>query len=71
MQIVLYVVLLQFAMADTKCYAPVVTLSTQDSTKLLEQLKSDFKITITWEKHQSKVQLNQYFLNYLIDPSFL
>ena len=31
---------------DTKWYAPVVTLSTQDNNKFLEQLKSGFKRTI-------------------------
>ena len=29
-----------FTITDTKLYVPVVTLSTQDNTKLLEQLKS-------------------------------
>ena len=28
-----------FSITDTKLYVPVVTLSTQDNTKLLEQLK--------------------------------
>ena len=31
---------------DTKLYVLVVTLSTQDNAKLLEQLKSGFKKTI-------------------------
>ena len=31
-----------FAIADTKVYGPVVTLSTQDNVKLLQQLKSGF-----------------------------
>ena len=31
---------------DTRLYVPVVTLSTQDNAKLLQQLKSGFKITI-------------------------
>ena len=35
-----------FAITDTKLYDPVVTLSTQDNAKLIEQLKSDFKRTI-------------------------
>ena len=35
-----------FAITDTKLYAPIVTLSTQDNAKLLEQLKSSFKRTI-------------------------
>ena len=36
-----------FGITDTKLYIPVVTLSTNDNTKLLQQLKSGFKRTIT------------------------
>ena len=36
------------AIIDTKLYAPVVTLSTQDNAKLLQLLKSGFKRTINW-----------------------
>ena len=36
---------------DTELYAPVVTLSTQDNTKLLQELKSGFKRTINWNKY--------------------
>ena len=32
-----------FAITDTKLYVPVVTLSTQGNTKLLQQLKPGFK----------------------------
>ena len=32
-----------FVITDTELYVPVVTLSTQDNTKLLQQLKSGFK----------------------------
>ena len=32
-----------FAITDTKLYAPVVTLSTLENTKFLQQLKSGFK----------------------------
>ena len=35
-----------FAITHTKIYVPVVTLSTQDNVKLLQQLKSGFKRTI-------------------------
>ena len=35
-----------FAITDTKLHVPVVTLSTQDNAKLLEQLKHGFKRTI-------------------------
>ena len=48
--------LITFSITDTKLYVPVVTLSTQDNAKLLEQLKSNFKITINWNKYQSKNQ---------------
>ena len=41
-----------FAITDTKLYAPVVTLSTQYTTKLLQQLKCGFKRTINWSKYQ-------------------
>ena len=61
-----------FSITDTKLYVPVVTLSTQDNAKLLEQLKSGFKRTINWNKCQPKVSTvrpNQY-LYFLIDPSF-
>ena len=37
----------KFATIDTKLYFPVVTLSTQDKTKLLQELRSGFKHTIT------------------------
>ena len=43
-----------FAITDTKLYVPVVTLSTQDNTKLLQQLKSGFRRTTNWNKYQSK-----------------
>ena len=41
-----------YAITDTKLYVPVVTLSTQDNAKLLQQLKSGFKKTINWNKYQ-------------------
>ena len=40
---------------DTKLYVSVVTLSTQDNAKLLEQLESGFKRTSTWNIYKSKV----------------
>ena len=45
------------AITDTKLYVPIVTLSTQDNAKLLQQLKSGFKRTINWNKYQSKVAI--------------
>ena len=35
-----------FLITDTKLYVPVVTLSTEDNEKLLQQPKSGLKITI-------------------------
>ena len=42
------------AIPETNLYVPVITLSTQDNRKLLEQLKSEFKRIINWNKYQSK-----------------
>ena len=61
-----------FAITETKLYVPVVTLSTKDNEKLLQQLKSGFKKTISWNKYESSIKTfaqNRY-LNYLINPSF-
>ena len=57
---------------ETKVYVPVVTLSTKDNAKLLQQLKSTFKRKINWNKYELSVKTfaqNRY-LNYLINPSF-
>ena len=43
-----------FKITDTKLYVPVVTLSTQDNSKLLQQLKFGFKRGINWNKYLSK-----------------
>ena len=40
----------RFVITNTKLYVLVVTLSTQDDAKLLEQLKSGFKRTFNWNK---------------------
>ena len=42
----------KFTINETKLYVPVVTLSTQDNGKLLQQLKSGFKRTINWNKYE-------------------
>ena len=46
-----------FTITETNLYVPVVTLSTQDTAKLLSQLKSDFKRKISWNKYQTKPEL--------------
>ena len=61
-----------FTITEANLYVPVVTLSTQDNSKLLPQLKNGFKRTISWNKYLAKPELlarNQN-LNYLIEPSF-
>ena len=51
----------------TKLYLPVVTLSTENDKRLLEQLRAGFKITIKWNKHGSEI-INRNQNN--IDPTF-
>ena len=62
----------KFKITDTKLYVPVVTLSTQDNAKLLQQLKSGFKTTVNCNKYQPKVstKIRNQYLDFLIDPSF-
>ena len=61
-----------FAITDTKLYVPVVTLSTQENTKFLQQLKSGFKRAINWDKDLSKPEIlaQNPSLNHLTEPSF-
>ena len=60
-----------FQITDTKLYVPVVTLSKENDTKLLEQLKTGFKRTMKWNKYRSQItiQPKNNDLNYLIDPT--
>ena len=61
------------AVTEANLYVLVVTLSTQDNAdKLLPQLKSGFKRTISWNKYQSKPELlaQNPNLNHLVEPSF-
>ena len=61
-----------FQITDTNLYVPVVTLSTENDKKLLEQLRTGFKRTIKWNKYRSEMtnQTQNNNLNYLIDPTF-
>ena len=61
-----------FTITETNLYVPIVTLSTQDNAKLLPQLKSGFKRTISWNKYLAKPELlaQNANLNHLIEPSF-
>ena len=62
----------KFSITGAKLYVHVVTLLTQDSAKLLEQLKSGFKRTINWNEYQTKVstQRQNQYLDFLTDSSF-
>ena len=54
---------------ETKFYVSVVT---QDNAKLLQQLKSGFKRTISWNKYESNIKTFEQntYLNHLINPNF-
>ena len=56
-------------MTATELYVPFITLSKENDTKSLEQLKTGFKITMKWNKYRS-LQPQNNNLNYLIDPTF-
>ena len=60
-----------FRITETNLYVPVVTPSTQDNAKLLPQLKSGFKRTISWNKYPAKPELlaQNANLNHLIEQS--
>ena len=53
-------------------YVSVVNLSTQDNEKLLQQLKSGFKMMINWNKYPSKPELlaQNPNSNHLVESSF-
>ena len=61
-----------FTITETNLYVLVVTLSTQNNAKLLPQLKSGFKRTISWNKYLPKPELlaQNANLNHLIEPRF-
>ena len=44
-----------FAKNYAKLYVPVVSLSTGDDNKLLQQLKSEFKRRVKWNKYMSEM----------------
>ena len=62
----------KFKITETKRNVPVVTLSTQDNAKLLQQLKSGFRRTINWNRYESNIKTfaEDRYLNRLINPRF-
>ena len=61
-----------FQTNKAKLYVPVVTLSINDNSKFLENIKQRFERTISWNKYRSEViaQTKNNNLDYLIDPTF-
>ena len=61
-----------FAITEANLYGPVVTLSTQDNSNLLTQLKLGFKRAISWNKYLLKPELlsQNPNLNHFVEPSF-
>ena len=60
-----------FMITSTKIYVLVVTLSINDSIKFLENIKQEFKRTISWVKFRSEIttEAKNKNLDYLIDPT--
>ena len=61
-----------FKTTDRKLYVPVVTLSTENHKKLLEQSRTGFERTIKWNNYRPEVtnQTKNNNLNYSIDRIF-
>ena len=61
-----------FQINDAKLYVLVVTLSVNDNSKFLENIKQGFKRTISWNKYRSEItaQPKNNNSDYLIDPTF-
>ena len=59
-------------MTYTKLYVPIVTLSTQDNSRLLQQLNSGFKRVINYNLVLSKPGLlaQNPNLNHFVEPRF-
>ena len=62
----------EFVVNDKKHHVPIVSLSNRNDPKLLKQLKSGFKRTITWNKYQLDVttEAQNQSLDYLLDTGF-
>ena len=60
------------SITNYKLYVPAVTLSKDNETKLLTNLKSGFKREIIWNKYRSQMTTEAVNnnLNILIDPAF-
>ena len=62
-----------FAITDTKLYVPVVTLKTEDNTKLSKLLTEGFKRSVYWNEYKvipEKIYAANENIKILIDPSW-
>ena len=60
-----------FTITEAILYVPVVTLSTQDNAKLIPQLKSGFRRTISWISIKSIIiRTRSKFKSLKLEPSF-
>ena len=61
-----------FQINNVRLYVQVVTLSTNNHIKVLENIKQEFERTISWNKYRSETtkQPKNINLDYLIDPAF-
>ena len=62
----------KFQINKAKLYVPVVTLSINVNIIFLENIKQEFKRTISWNKYKSEIttQTKSNNLDYLIDSTF-
>ena len=62
-----------FAITDTKLYVPVVTLKTEDNTKLSKLLSEGFKRSVYWNKYKvipNKTYNRSNYIRELLDASY-
>ena len=60
-----------FVMTDTKLYLPIVTLKTEDNTKLSKLLSEGFKRPIYWNKYKIIFKnYNDEYIRERLDASF-
>ena len=45
-----------FKITSTKCYVPIVTLSTKDNVNLTKPLNEGFKRSVYWNDYKSKIE---------------
>ena len=62
-----------FTITDTKLYVPVVTLKTEDNTKLSKLLSKGFKRSVYWNKYKvipNKIYNENDYIRELLDASY-